>query len=90
MMGRSLIRAIASMTVWLKSFGTVLTPMIPVGRIDFDGGQEALQRRVGMGERLLEVGQVGAAALDQAVDVDQPAALAGLVRSTGRLSSWPG
>ncbi len=30
-MGRSLISAMASMTCWLNSFGTVLTPMIPVG-----------------------------------------------------------
>ena len=31
MIGRSLILAIASITCWLNSFGTVLTPMIPVG-----------------------------------------------------------
>ncbi len=31
MIGRSLTAAIASMTRWLNSFGTVLTPMIPVG-----------------------------------------------------------
>src|SRR5208283_1115394 len=32
MIGRSLMRAIAPITWRLKSFGTVLTPMIPVGR----------------------------------------------------------
>ena len=34
---------------------------------------------MGVGERLLEVGEIGTAALDQAVHVDQPAALPGLV-----------
>ena len=32
MIGRSLISAIASITSRLNSFGTVLTPMMPVGR----------------------------------------------------------
>src|ERR1700747_136504 len=32
MIGRSLISEIASMTFWLNNFGTVLTPMLPVGR----------------------------------------------------------
>src|ERR1700745_3232218 len=31
MIGRSLISEIASITFWLNSFGTVLTPMMPVG-----------------------------------------------------------
>ena len=33
MIGRSLISAIASITSRLNSFGTVLTPMMPVGLI---------------------------------------------------------
>ena len=32
MIGRSLILAMAWITSWVNSFGTVLTPMIPVGR----------------------------------------------------------
>ncbi len=32
MIGRSLISAMASITCWLNSLGTVLTPMMPVGR----------------------------------------------------------
>src|ERR1700741_4563563 len=31
MIGRSLISEMASMTFWLNSFGTVLTPIMPVG-----------------------------------------------------------
>ena len=34
MIGRGLIVVMASMTAWLKSFGTVDTPMMAVGRID--------------------------------------------------------
>ncbi len=32
MTGRLLMSAMVSMTVWLNNFGTVLTPMMPVGR----------------------------------------------------------
>ena len=61
MIGRSLISAIASITCWLNSFGTVLTPMMPVGFSASTASTKTCDRRVVLRERLLEVGEIGAA-----------------------------
>jgi hypothetical protein len=42
MIGRSLISAIAWITSRVNSFGTVLTPMMPVGRIAFTASTKLL------------------------------------------------
>ena len=71
MIGRSLMPAIASMTSRLNSFGTVLTPMMPVGLNRLHRFDEGRDRRTVLRERLLEVGKVGARGNQQAVDVEQ-------------------
>ena len=62
MIGRSLISAIASITVWLNSFGTVLTPMMRGRPERLDRLDEGRDRRAVLRERLLEVGEIGARA----------------------------
>ena len=55
-------RAIASITSRLNSFGTVLTPIMPVGLIAFDRRDDERidPRRMLVCERFLEIGQVAA------------------------------
>src|SRR5262249_40475682 len=69
-MGRSLRRDIASMNGRVKVLPTVLTPMMAVGLVD--SMQATKSRLGGRGGRvgLLEVEQVVAAWLKQAVDVE--------------------
>src|SRR6266480_2780755 len=59
MIGCSLIFAIASITSRLNSFGTVLTPMMPVGLSASTASAK------------FEIGEIGARGHEQAVDVEQ-------------------
>ena len=70
MIGRSLILAIASMTWRLNSFGTVLTPMIPVGLKAFIASTKVGYGLPMLDERLLKLGEIGARGDKQAIDVE--------------------
>jgi hypothetical protein len=71
MIGRSLISAIAWITSRVKSFGTVLTPMIPVGLSELDRFHERGDRSPILSERFLKLSEITARSHNQPMNVEE-------------------